>query len=75
MPITNKKVTVGICAMDKKAKSKAMSAILKRLEKYGEFEIIVFGDDCILVGLHSLPGGGRLVTWLSSIGAVVHTSC
>ena len=48
MPVTNRKVRVGVCAMDKKAKSKAMNAILTRLEKFGEFEILVFGDDCIL---------------------------
>ena len=45
MPVTNRKVRVGVCAMDKKAKSKAMNAILTRLEKFGEFEILVFGDD------------------------------
>ena len=34
--------------MDKKAKSKAMLEILNRLEDFPEFEIITFGDDCIL---------------------------
>lgn len=34
--------------MDKKANSKQMRAITERLMRYGEFEIIIFGDDTIL---------------------------
>ena len=42
-----KKITLGICAMDKKSQSKPMKEILKRLpEKM--FDIVIFGDDCIL---------------------------
>ena len=48
MPLRYRKVTVGVCAMDKKAKSKAMLEILNRLGDFPEFEIITFGDDCIL---------------------------
>ena len=42
------RITVGVCAMDKKAKSKQMQAITERLMRYGEFKIIVFGDETIL---------------------------
>lgn len=42
------KIVVGVCAMDKKAKSKQMTAILERLEHFNEFEVILFGDDTIL---------------------------
>ena len=42
-----KKITLGICAMDKKAQSKPMKEILKRLPEQF-FDIIIFGDDCIL---------------------------
>ena len=42
-----KKISLGICAMDKKATSKPMHAILGRLpEEY--FDLTVFGDDCLL---------------------------
>jgi inositol hexakisphosphate/diphosphoinositol-pentakisphosphate kinase len=41
-----RKIVLGVCAMDKKAKSKAMHEILHRLPEK-EFEVIVFGDDCI----------------------------
>lgn len=42
------KITVGVCAMDKKARSKQMRAIVERLLRYNEFEVVVFGDDVIL---------------------------
>ena len=42
------RITVGVCAMDKKAKSKQMRAITERRMRYGEFKIIVFGDETIL---------------------------
>jgi inositol hexakisphosphate/diphosphoinositol-pentakisphosphate kinase len=45
--LMDKKIRLGICAMDKKAKSKPMCEILGRLPK-DLFEIEIFGDDCIL---------------------------
>ena len=42
-----KKIRLGICAMDKKAQSKPMREILKRLP-VELFEIVFFGDECIL---------------------------
>jgi len=42
-----KKIKLGVCAMDKKATSKPMRAILSRLpEEY--FDVTIFGDDTIL---------------------------
>eukprot|EP01035_Chromulina_nebulosa_P019512 gene19512-25408_t len=42
-----KKIVLGICAMDRKAKSKPMREILQRLPEE-LFEIVIFGDDVIL---------------------------
>jgi hypothetical protein len=42
------KIMLGVCAMDKKAKSKQMRAIIERLIRYGEFEVVLFGDETIL---------------------------
>ncbi|CAM6083123.1 unnamed protein product [Calypogeia fissa] len=47
-PNSNTKVTVGVCVMEKKANSAPMTEILKRLQSYGEFEVILFGDKVIL---------------------------
>ncbi|OAE33561.1 hypothetical protein AXG93_2139s1140 [Marchantia polymorpha subsp. ruderalis] len=44
----NRKVTVGVCVMEKKALSPPMTEILNRLQAFGEFEIILFGDKVIL---------------------------
>lgn len=42
------KIRIGICAMDKKAASKQMKAIVERLVSFGEFEVERFGDNTIL---------------------------
>ena len=44
---TQQPVSLGICAMDKKARSKPMREILSRLPQH-LFDIVIFGDDCIL---------------------------
>jgi hypothetical protein len=43
---TSSKIVLGICAMDKKARSKPMSEILSRLD-LEVFQVIIFGDECI----------------------------
>jgi len=43
-----RKCIIGVCAMDKKVKSQPMIEILDRLRAYGEFEVIVFGNNLIL---------------------------
>jgi hypothetical protein len=44
----SRRCIIGVCAMDKKTRSKPMTQILDRLRAYGEFEIILFGDKLIL---------------------------
>ncbi|XP_047310855.1 inositol hexakisphosphate and diphosphoinositol-pentakisphosphate kinase VIP2-like isoform X2 [Impatiens glandulifera] len=50
----HRKITIGVCVMEKKVKcgpeafSAPMGQILERLESFGEFEIIYFGDKVIL---------------------------
>jgi hypothetical protein len=39
---------IGVCAMDKKARSKPMRYILDRMLAYGNFEVVIFGDKTII---------------------------
>lgn len=41
------RISVGICAMDKKTRSRPMQEILTRIPDT-EFEVIIFGNDCLL---------------------------
>ncbi|XP_057491252.1 inositol hexakisphosphate and diphosphoinositol-pentakisphosphate kinase VIP2-like isoform X2 [Actinidia eriantha] len=43
-----KKITIGVCVMEKKVFSAPMGQILERLQAFGEFKIIHFGDKVIL---------------------------
>ncbi|KAF8118051.1 hypothetical protein N665_0006s0052 [Sinapis alba] len=44
----DKKITIGVCVMEKKVFSAPMGQIMDRLQAFGEFEIIHFGDKVIL---------------------------
>ena len=64
--LTLPKIRVGICAMDKKAKSRPMNAIVDRMLAFGEFEIFTFGDDCILTKpIQEWPACECLLSWHS----------
>ena len=43
-----RKLLLGICVMEKKARAKPMTRLLERLSTYAEFEIQHFGNECIL---------------------------
>jgi len=43
-----RKYVVGVCAMEKKTRSKPMQEILRRLEKKRQFDVYIFDDDTIL---------------------------
>ncbi|ESW11601.1 hypothetical protein PHAVU_008G044100 [Phaseolus vulgaris] len=42
------KITIGVCVMEKKVFSGPMEQILRRLQAFGEFEVVYFGDKVIL---------------------------
>jgi len=44
---SGERIRLGICAMDKKARSKPMAEILSRLDEK-DFQVVFFGDDTIL---------------------------
>ncbi|KAJ2158098.1 inositol hexakisphosphate and diphosphoinositol-pentakisphosphate kinase [Coemansia sp. RSA 552] len=45
---TRAKATIGVCAMDSKARSKPMANILARLQATGRYEVVFFGEKTIL---------------------------
>ncbi|QDZ18250.1 histidine phosphatase [Chloropicon primus] len=60
-------IRVGVCTMDKKAKSKPMIAILTRLNLFADFDILTFGDDLILdKPIEQWPQVDCLVSFYSS---------
>ncbi|KAJ9526580.1 hypothetical protein QJQ45_017659 [Haematococcus lacustris] len=63
---SERKVSVGVCAMDKKAKSKQMQEILDRLTAFGEFTIVHFSDDILLnKPIEEWPICDTLLSWHS----------
>uniref|UniRef100_A0A2P2LZR5 diphosphoinositol-pentakisphosphate 1-kinase n=1 Tax=Rhizophora mucronata TaxID=61149 RepID=A0A2P2LZR5_RHIMU len=42
------KIKIGVCVMEKKVSSAPMGQIMERLQAFGEFEVIHFGDKVIL---------------------------
>lgn len=50
------KVYVGICAMDKKSRSKAMKEILTRLEEFEYIKTVIFPESVILMVIFYLFG-------------------
>ena len=66
MPLLNKKVKLGICAMNKKSNSAQMQSILQRLSAFNEFDIIVFPDEVILNDpIESWPIVDALISFFS----------
>ncbi|XP_044468183.1 inositol hexakisphosphate and diphosphoinositol-pentakisphosphate kinase VIP2-like isoform X2 [Mangifera indica] len=66
-PNVDKKITIGVCVMEKKVLSAPMRQILERLQAFGEFEIIHFGDKVILEDpIESWPICDCLIAFYSS---------
>ncbi|XP_016497433.2 inositol hexakisphosphate and diphosphoinositol-pentakisphosphate kinase VIP2-like isoform X1 [Nicotiana tabacum] len=71
--VVEKKITVGVCVMEKKVKcgpevfSAPMGQILERLQSFGEFEVMYFGDKVILEDpIESWPICDCLIAFYSS---------
>ncbi|XP_009396950.2 inositol hexakisphosphate and diphosphoinositol-pentakisphosphate kinase VIP2 isoform X2 [Musa acuminata AAA Group] len=61
------KIKIGVCAREKKVSSAPMGQILERLQAFGEFEIIIFGDKVILEDpVESWPICDCLIAFYSS---------
>ncbi|KAK6928282.1 Histidine phosphatase superfamily, clade-2 [Dillenia turbinata] len=61
------KITIGVCVMEKKVSSAPMERILERLQAFGEFEIIKFGDKVIIEDpVESWPICDCLIAFYSS---------
>lgn len=61
-----RRIRVGICALDKKAKSKPMESILKRFD-LRVFDVVIFGDDLILNRpIEEWPQVDCLMSWYST---------
>ncbi|KAK2951193.1 putative Inositol hexakisphosphate and diphosphoinositol-pentakisphosphate kinase [Blattamonas nauphoetae] len=41
---TEQAFTLGVCCMDKKARSRHMKEILRRIEEHGDIRVVIFGD-------------------------------
>ncbi|XP_074573477.1 inositol hexakisphosphate and diphosphoinositol-pentakisphosphate kinase VIP2-like isoform X2 [Curcuma longa] len=64
--MTNK-IKIGVCVMEKKVSSAPMVQILERLQAFGEFEIIIFGDKVIIEDpIESWPICDCLIAFYSS---------
>ncbi|KAI9915799.1 hypothetical protein PsorP6_008582 [Peronosclerospora sorghi] len=58
---------VGVCAMEKKTRSKPMREILLRLEKKRQFDVFVFDDDTILnCPVEAWPAWDALISFYST---------
>ena len=61
------RIRVGVCAMDKKARSKPMTAVLDRLRAWDDFELVIFGDETILgAPVEEWPAVDCLVSFFST---------
>ncbi|XP_031404372.1 inositol hexakisphosphate and diphosphoinositol-pentakisphosphate kinase VIP2-like isoform X2 [Punica granatum] len=61
------RIRIGVCVREKKVFSSPMRHILQRLEAFGEFEVIIFGDKVILEDpIESWPICDCLIAFYSS---------
>ncbi|XP_075510688.1 inositol hexakisphosphate and diphosphoinositol-pentakisphosphate kinase VIP2-like isoform X1 [Primulina tabacum] len=61
------KITIGVCVMEKKAFSAPMLQILERLQGFGEFKILYFGDKVIVEDpIESWPACDCLIGFYST---------